>query len=291
VSRQTLVAKVVPMEGATVRRVLPQVGRRMVGPFTFLDHLGPHDVPPGQGFDVRPHPHIGLSTLTWLYAGEVVHRDSLGSVQAIRPGEVNWMTAGEGIVHSERVDPAMRQRGQLVHGLQFWVALPVADEMIPPAFEHHAADVLPLWVEGLVTVRLVAGRAWGRASPVGVRSALVLADLAMKRGGALEVPDRGELAISVVHGAARIGDEAFTEGTLAVVAAGDRFFSEVGAHLVLFGGEPFPERRSIDWNFVSSDPQRLASARARWIARGFATIPGDSDERVPHPAEVSAARR
>jgi redox-sensitive bicupin YhaK (pirin superfamily) len=290
VSRQTLVAKAVPMEGATVRRVLPQVGRRMVGPFTFLDHLGPHDVPPGQGFDVRPHPHIGLSTLTWLYSGELVHRDSLGSVQAIRPGEVNWMTAGEGIVHSERVDPAVRQRGQMVHGLQFWVALPVVDETMAPGFEHHAAAAVPRWVEGMVTVQLVAGRAWGRASPVGVRSSLVLADLALEPGGTLELPAAGELAIYVVQGAARLGDETFTEGTLALESAGERLGSEAGARVALFGGDPFPERRSIDWNFVSSDPQRLVAARARWIARGFPTIPEDSAERVPHPAEVSAAR-
>ncbi len=288
-SRQTLLAKPVAMEGATVRRVLPQVGRRMVGPFTFLDHMGPEVVPAGQGFDVRPHPHIGLSTLTWLYAGEIVHRDSLGSLQPIRPGEVNWMTAGEGIVHSERVDPALRARGQTVHGLQFWVALPVADEAMAPVFEHHAASAIPQWREHGATVRLVAGRGWGRASPVAVRSALVLADVSLDEGGALEVPQGAELALYVVQGTARIGAESFREGTMAMVTPGERLTG--GAQVVLFGGDPFPERRSIDWNFVSSDVQRLAAARTRWIERRFPTIPGDSEERVPHPAEVSAAPR
>jgi redox-sensitive bicupin YhaK (pirin superfamily) len=285
VSREVIAAKLVDMEGSLVRRAIPQVARRMVGPFTFLDHFGPHELKPGEGFDVRPHPHVGLSTLTWLYSGEQVHRDSLGSVQAIRAGEVNWMTAGQGIVHSERVAPAVRARGQLVHGLQFWVALPTHDEEMAPAFEHHGAEAIPMWSERFVTVRLVAGEAWGRRGPVGVRSPLLLADLTMAAGGSIAVPAAKELALYVVSGKVCLGAEAFEVGQLAMVGAGEVLESEEGAQAVLFGGDAFAERRSIDWNFVSSDPKRLAAARARWVARQFPVIPGDADERVPHPSE------
>ncbi len=284
-SREVLGAKSVEMEGSIVRRAIPQVARRMVGPFAFLDHFGPRTLEPGQAFDVRPHPHVGLSTLTWLYSGDLVHRDSLGSVQPIRAGEVNWMTAGQGIVHSERLDAVVRARGQLVHGLQFWVALPARDEEMTPAFEHHGAEAIPEWSERFVTVKVVAGEGWRRRGPVGVRSSLLLADLSFAAGGAIGVPAAKELALYVVSGKVCVGDETFEIGQLAMVSEGEVLESADGAQVVLFGGDPFPERRSIDWNFVSSDPKRLVAARARWVARQFPVIPGDADERVPHPSE------
>ncbi len=272
--------------GFSVRRVLPAAQRRQLGAFTFLDHMGPAALAAGHGLDVRPHPHIGLSTVTFLYEGEIVHRDSLGVEQPIRPGAVNWMTAGRGIVHSERTSAALRKTGTTVHGLQLWVALPVADEETDPGFHHYASDVLPeLDVEG-ARVRVLAGAAFGQVSPVRTHTPLLFVDVQLRAGGALTVPDSAvERGVYVSEGRVQLGERVLEVGQLAVLAPGstELLRAEGEARLAVLGGEPLTEPRYLWWNFVSSRPERVEQAAEDWRARRFPLVAGDEVEFTPLP--------
>jgi redox-sensitive bicupin YhaK (pirin superfamily) len=272
--------------GFTVGRVLPSAQRRMVGPFIFLDHMGPARLPPGQGMDVRPHPHINLATVTFLFDGELIHRDSLGSQQAIHPGDVNWMTAGRGIVHSERSSEEARRAGPSLHGIQCWVALPKEQEEIAPTFHHHPGDSLPAFNQGAARVRLVAGTAYGSTSPVAVLSPLFFAEATLPAGGTLPLPEEHpERAVYVVEGtiASRGGDHA--PGQMAVFRAGARAVvtAQTNARLILLGGAPIEGERHIWWNFVSSSRERLERAALDWKEGRFAKVPGDEEEFIPLP--------
>lgn len=271
-------------DGDTVRRVLPIGHRLMVGPFIFFDHMGPWRFVPGRGTDVRPHPHIGLATVTYLFDGAIDHRDSLGSVQTIRPGDLNWMTAGRGIVHSERSPPDDRARGTLVHGIQSWVALPDAAEECAPRFEHYAAAELPAREAEGLALRLIAGEAWGLRSPVRCASPTFYAEARLAAGRALRLPDHyGERALYVVDGAVAIGGHAYGEGAMPVFAPGAAVEARAtaDAHLMLLGGEPVGPRH-IWWNFVSSRAERIEQAKADWAAQRFAKVPGET-EFIPLP--------
>lgn len=270
----------------TVRRVLPSRQRRMVGPFIFLDEMGPHVFAPGKGLDVRPHPHIGLATVTYLFSGEILHRDSLGSVQAIRPGDVNWMTAGRGIVHSERTAAAVRLQESTLSGLQCWVALPDADEECEPAFVHTSVTALPLVEQGGISVRVVAGEFMGQASPVRTSSRLYFVDLTLRDGAHVDIPpDYTERAVYVVEGRLDLGaDGVFEAGQLLVLKPGRdvRLTAADAVRCVLLGGEPMGSTRYLSWNFVSSSPERIEQARQDWREQRFPAVPGET-EFIPLP--------
>jgi redox-sensitive bicupin YhaK (pirin superfamily) len=273
--------------GFSVRRVLPAIGRRTVGPFIFLDHLGPVDLPAGDGMDVAPHPHIGLATVTYLYDGEIVHRDSLGSEQPIRPGDVNWMTAGRGIVHSERSSAEQRRTGARVHGLQLWVALPAQDEEVEPSFHHHPAATLPALRLGDVDLRVLAGTAYGATSPIAILSPMFYVDAALPAGATLPVTDEhDERALYVVDGDVTCAGERASSGRMLVLVPGAPATLEAHApsRVALLGGAPLDGPRHIFWNFVSSSPDRLERAKADWRERRFPLVPGDELAFVPLPA-------
>jgi hypothetical protein len=272
--------------GLEVRRVLPVAARRAVGPFVFLDHMGPVALEPGRGVDVPPHPHIGLATLTYLFEGESMHRDSLGSEQLIGPGAVNWMSAGRGIAHSERSTQAARQRGIRMHGLQLWVALPLEHEEDAPSFEHHAADTLPELDAGGVRLRVLAGSAYGARSPVRVRSPLFYVEAVAPAGSAVALPDEhDERALYVVEGTVEHDGERHGPGTMLVFRKGmpASVLAAEPARLALLGGAPLDAPRHIFWNFVSSSKERIERAKRDWSEGRFAPIPGDDQERVPLP--------
>ncbi len=277
--------------GFEVGRVLPFVARRRVGPFVFFDHMGPLEMAPGvpRSVDVRPHPHIGLSTITYLFSGEIMHRDSVGSEQAIRPGEVNWMVAGRGITHSERFEKA-RARGDHVHGIQAWVALPEADEETDPGFAHHAGEDLPLWQEGGVHGRMIAGSAFGMSAKVRTHSPLFYAHLDMTDGARASLPaDYSERAAYVAAGAIECGSRRFGAGDMIVLAPGAASFTASGpATVMLLGGEPLGER-FLYWNFVSSSRERIEQAKADWQARRMKLPDLDHDELIPLPDEPAPA--
>jgi redox-sensitive bicupin YhaK (pirin superfamily) len=271
-----------------VRRALPNRDRRMVGPFVFLDQMGPHVFSAGQGLDVRPHPHIGLATVTYLLDGEIMHRDSLGTVQSIRPGEVNWMTAGKGIVHSERTAPEQRPSGSGLFGLQCWVALPRECEETEPSFSHTTADQLPL-VEGEgATARVIAGRFFGQTSPAPASSPLFYVDLQLQPGARLTMPaEYAEQALYIVNGSLDLGrDGSFEAGQLLVLKPGASVTlgggAGAGARVMLLGGEPMDGPRYLTWNFVSSSTDRIEQAKADWTAQVFPKIPGET-EFIPLP--------
>jgi redox-sensitive bicupin YhaK (pirin superfamily) len=271
----------------TVRRVLPSRQRRMVGPFVFLDEMGPHVFAPGKGLDVRPHPHIGLATVTYLFSGEILHRDSIGSVQAIRPGDVNWMTAGRGIVHSERSAPEARLQASTLAGLQCWVALPAADQECAPAFVHTGVAELPFIEADGVSARIVAGSFMGHTSPVRTSSPLFFVDLHLTAGAVAQVaPDYTERAIYVVEGALDLGaDGVFGAGQLLVLKPGKPIAmtgADGAARAVLLGGEPMAEPRYLSWNFVSSSAERIEQARQDWRDQRFDPVPGET-EFIPLP--------
>lgn len=268
----------------TVARAIPTITRRHVGPFVFLDHMGPAELPPGVGFDVAPHPHIGLSTVTYLFEGRELHRDSLGSVQLIEPGAINLMTAGAGIVHSERSIDADRAAGARLHGAQLWLALPLADEDGPASFAHFPAEQLPTIAGDAVTARVLMGRAFGVESPVRHPSSPWLVDVAITREGEVAVlDDAPERAIFVVGGAIEVDREAHGENQLLVLEPGLTIVRASGpARLLLLGGPPLDAPRFIDWNFVSSSRERIEAAKARWRRREFPPVPGD-DGYVPLP--------
>ncbi len=269
----------------TVGRVLPAVTHRMIGPFIFFDHIGPAALPAGRGLDVRPHPHIGLATVTYLFEGEIIHRDSLGCQQAIRPGDINWMTAGAGIVHSERSPPDARAGGARLHGLQLWVALPSAHEQMPPVFQHHPAATLPMLARAGVEVRILAGEAYGRRAPVPTLSPLFYADVALLGGAQFPLTDEyTERACYVVTGEVTCGHEHFECGRMLVFRAGAPITlgTRTGARLALIGGEPVGERH-IEWNFVASSRERIEQAKRDWRAGRFPRVPGDELECIPLP--------
>lgn len=270
--------------GFTVRRVLPAAVRRMVGPFIFFDEMGPAVFPPGQGIDVRPHPHIGLATITYLFEGEIVHRDSLGFERRIQPGAVNLMTAGRGIVHSERTGRD-REIEFRMHGIQSWMALPTASEEIEPAFAHYPADALPARSLGDVELRLIVGYAYGLSSPVAAYSPVFYVEALLPAHSELSLPDEySERAAYIVSGAVACDDErVFSPGTLLVARPGEpaRLRGLSSSRIMLIGGEPLGPRH-IWWNFVSSSEERIEQAKSAWRSGGFDRIAGD-DEFIPLP--------
>lgn len=276
-------------DGFMVRRVLPSAVRRAVGPFVFLDEMGPAHFGTGQGLDVRPHPHIGLATVTYLFEGEILHRDSLGSVTPIRPGDVNWMTAGRGIVHSERTPPALRVDGSRLWGLQLWVALPMDQEVCEPSFSHHDAKRLPRSEHDGVRLRVVVGDAYGLSSPVKVSSPMYLVDVQLAPGARLALErQHAERAAYVVNGElfADGVEQVCEPGHLLVFEEGKTVFLEAGAteaHVVLLGGAALDAPRFLWWNFVSSNKERIEEAKTRWAAQQFPAVPHES-EFTPLPA-------
>ena len=277
---QVIVPRTGDLGGFQVRRALPSKQRRMVGPFIFLDEMGPVEFRSGQGLDVRPHPHIGLATVTYLFAGEIMHRDSLGSVAAIRPGEVNWMTAGRGIAHSERTAPDHRRDGEPLHGLQCWVAMPAALEESAPAFIHRDAAELPVEAGEGKTVRVIAGSLYGKTSPLVTPSPTIFADVTLAAGARLPLDaDAEERAIYVVSGEIDILGDRFAAGQLLVFRPGDRITvtAAAPARLAILGGAAMDGPRHIWWNFVSSRRDRIEAAKADWKSGRFDAVPGDAE--------------
>jgi redox-sensitive bicupin YhaK (pirin superfamily) len=279
--------------GFKVLRVLPSAQRRMVGPFIFVDHMGPATFTPGRGVNVRPHPHIGLATVTYLFEGEFVHRDSLGTEQRIAPGDVNWMTAGRGIVHSERTPPDLLKRDSRAHGVQTWVALPVEREDDAPSFEHHPAETLPRLDLPGVTVHVIAGAAFGERAPVGVFSPTLYCALKLDSAASLAIPvEHAERAVYVVAGIVEIDGQLLAAGQMGVLAPGAAVtvHAKSSARVMLLGGAPVGER-FIYWNFVASSREKIEAAKAEWsryadvAARGrFGSIAGET-EYLRMPAE------
>ena len=272
--------------GFSVRRVLPIGHRKLVGPFIFFDHLGPVRFPPGSGMDVRPHPHIGLATVTYLFEGRIMHRDSLGSRQAIEPGAVNWMTAGSGIVHSERSTDADRAAGAPIHGIQSWVALPRDGEEVAPSFVHHAADTLPLIQKSGVQLRIIAGSAYGARAPVVTATPTFYVEALLEAGASLQVCDEhSERAIYPVDQPIEVDGVIYPAGSMLVLATGAevRFSAPQGGRVMLLGGAKLDGERHIFWNFVSSRPERIEQAKSDWAAQAFARVPGET-EFIPLPA-------
>jgi redox-sensitive bicupin YhaK (pirin superfamily) len=272
-------------DGFTVQRVLPAAQRRMVGPFVFFDQFGPVEFAPGRGIDVRPHPHIGLATVTYLFEGGIVHRDSLGYVQPIAPGDVNWMTAGSGIVHSERTDAELRKRPQRLQGIQIWVALPQRHEETAPAFAHYPAATLPL-IEGEgKSLRVVAGALFGQRSPVATLSDLFYAAAALAPGASLPLDaEHAERAAYLLDGTVEVDGRAFAPGRLLVFAPGRLLTirAATAARLLLLGGEPLDGPRHLWWNFVASSKERIEQAKEDWKQGRFAAVPGET-EFIPLP--------
>jgi len=276
-------------DGFLVHRALPSAARRAVGPFVFLDQFGPVQLAPGKGLDVRPHPHIGLATVSYLFEGTILHRDSLGSVVPIRPGEVNWMTAGRGIVHSERSPDELRADGPRLWGLQFWVALPLELEQCPPAFAHHGADAIPRVTRPGARVSVVLGEAFDAQSPVALTSPMFLVDVRLDAGATIELEaDYAERAAYVLEGEVRAegSDAGIALEHLVVFDAGEPARLTAGsapAHVVFLGGPPLDAPRFVWWNFVSSQRDLILEAQAAWSEQRFPKVPGET-EFIPLPA-------
>ncbi len=279
--------------GFEVGRVLPFAKHRTVGPFVFFDHMGPVDMPAGipRSTDVRPHPHIGLSTVTYLFSGEMRHQDSVGSDQQIRPGEVNWMTAGKGISHSERFDGPLRDHGGAMHGIQAWVALPTELEEIDPAFAHYAGDDLPYYEGGGMKARLIAGTGFGAKANVKTHSPMVYAHWELTAGAKAGVPtDHPERAIFIAKGEVEVDGRNYVEGQMLVFAPGDTVTVTAvqNSTVMVLGGEPLGERH-IWWNFVSSSKDRIEQAKADWKAGRIPLPQHDHDEYIPLPEDPPPA--
>jgi redox-sensitive bicupin YhaK (pirin superfamily) len=273
--------------GFTVKRLLPAHPHKMVGPFIFFDHVGPATFVPGQGLDVRPHPHIGLATVTYLFDGAIFHRDSLGNMQAIHPGDVNWMTAGQGIAHSERTPEDLRRSGSSLHGIQTWVALPKQHEKAPAAFEHHPAATLPTVTMPGVTLRVIAGTAFGMTSPAGTLSDMFYVAAEMEAGSRLAIPtEHEERAVYAVEGEITIEGEPLESRHMGVLPGGREITIEATARarVMLLGGKPMDGDRFIWWNFVASSREAINEAKQRWLQHGFGSIPGET-EWIPLPDE------
>jgi redox-sensitive bicupin YhaK (pirin superfamily) len=272
--------------GFEVRRALPSTRKQMVGPFIFFDQMGPATLEAGKGIDVRPHPHIGLSTVTWLFEGQIFHRDSLGSALPINPGAVNWMTAGKGIVHSERTGPEERASDKRLYGIQSWVALPKDREEDAPAFRHHGADDLPIISDGGVLLRVIAGKMFGERSPVETATDMFYGEAVMHPGGAMPLPPVfEERAIYVVSGQIRIAGDLFEGGQLLILRPGDHIsiVATKVSRIMVLGGEPMDGPRHIWWNFVSSSKERIEQAKNEWKTGKFDIVPGDAEEFIPLP--------
>ena len=269
--------------GFVVRRLLPAAARQAVGPFLFFDHFGPIDVHPDDQHDVRPHPHIGLATVTYLFEGAMLHRDSTGAVQRIEPGAINWMTAGRGIVHSERTPEDLRGVARRSHGLQLWAALPAADEDVEPGLVHTPAAAMPQLEVGGAAVRVLIGSAFGESSPVAVHSPMLYLDITLVAGDALPLPPAAERAIYVVDGAVTLDGDAVPPQTMRLLQAGDEpmLAADGSARVVLIGGEPLGPRH-IWWNFVSSRRERIVQAADDWAAQRLGAVPGET-EFIPLP--------
>ncbi|MGI9223012.1 MAG: pirin family protein [Woeseiaceae bacterium] len=263
----------------TVRRTLPDKQRQRVGPFIFFDHMGPADFPPGSGVNVRAHPHIGLATVTYLFEGEILHRDNLGKVQRIEPGAVNWMTAGRGIVHSEKVTDEIKASGQRLHGLQIWVALPLEKEEIEPDFRHYPASEIPSVDVGGVDVRVVIGSAFGVTSPVQAHSETLYVEVNLEPGQQVTIPEAEELGLYVVDGSVAVCDQFVNSGVFAVLAGGTTgtVTAESKSKIMFVGGDALEGGRTIWWNFVSSSRERLEQAKQDWRERRFDEVPGETD--------------
>ena len=280
--------------GFSVARVLPAPQRRAHGPFVFFDEMGPAVFAPGTGIDVRPHPHIGLSTVTYLFEGGLTHRDSLGTALDITPGAVNWMTAGRGIAHSERSPAALRAAGHRMHGIQSWVALPVEHEEAEPAFVHHPADTLPRVALPGGEAVVIAGTMFGASSPVSFPHPIIYAEVKLAAGATLALdPEWGERGVYPVAGAGHIDGEALMIGELAVVGGGPAVLTaETPLHVMVLGGAAFPEARHIEWNFVSHSQERIERAKADWEAGRFAKVPGETEfiplPKAPPPTPVTS---
>jgi redox-sensitive bicupin YhaK (pirin superfamily) len=276
-------------DGFFVTRLLPQMARRSIGPFVFFDYFGPVDFPPGRGIDVRPHPHIGLATVTYLFDGSQMHRDTLGSVQEIKPGDVNWMTAGRCIAHSERTGDAVRAAGHRLHGIQSWVGLPAADEEAPPAFQHFGVADLPEREDKGVTLRLIAGSAFGLASPVKTFSPIFYADARFAPGGALHYgAEHEERALFIIEGEIQTGGDGTDihgPGALLALDKGEEvtLYADAPARVMLLGGAALDGERHIWWNFVSSSRDHIERAKQEWKDGKFGLIPGDDKEFIPLP--------
>ncbi len=269
-----------------VLRVLPSMARRQVGPFVFFDHFGPTDLAPGRGLDVRPHPHIGLATVTYLFEGEITHRDSLGNEQIIGPGAINWMTAGRGIVHSERTSQHLREKGARAHGLQIWIALPKESEEVPPDFHHHASETLPSLELPGAALRVLAGSAFGRSAPVRIFSPLFYVEATLEEGARLAPPtEYAERAAYVVEGEISCAGERASRGQMLLFPNGHEtpLRAERASRVALLGGAPFGEPRHVWWNFVSSSKERIEQAKLDWREGRFPKVRGDEVEFIPLP--------
>jgi redox-sensitive bicupin YhaK (pirin superfamily) len=273
-------------DGFTVRRMLPMAQARHVGPLVFFDHFGPATFAAGNGMDVRPHPHIGLATISWLFEGQIRHRDSLGSEVDIRPGEVNWMTAGRGIVHSERTPPEPRRDGQNLHGVQIWVALPQADAEVAPEFHHHDREQLPRIRQAGVEAVLISGDAYGEHSPVKIFAPMFLLEVQLKAGTEWPMPqEHAERGVLVIEGALLWGDLDIAATQMAVQTGptASSLHAKEDSRVILFGGAPLDGDRHLWWNFVASSRERIEQAKADWQAQRFGSVPGDDQEFIPLP--------
>lgn len=283
----TIIApRVHDLGGFEVRRAVPAMQARSVGPFVFVDHMGPAVFEPGRGVDVRPHPHIGLATVTFLWAGALRHRDTLGSQQDIAPGDVNWMTAGRGIAHSERTPPDPRANGHALHGMQTWVALPKPHEETAPAFHHHPAASLPDRTHRGARLRIVAGRGFGMESPVRVFADTFNVALDLDAEAELELPaDAVERSLYVLEGQAQLEGADIPARHLVLLGRGTtpRLRARTPVKAMLMGGEPLDAPRHVWWNFVSSSRERIEQARQDWLAGRFGLVPGDEQEFIPLP--------
>jgi redox-sensitive bicupin YhaK (pirin superfamily) len=287
---QVIDARPREVDGMAVRRLLPSAQRRLVGPFIFFDHFGPAQLPAGTGFDVRPHPHIGLATVTFLFEGEILHRDSLGNLQPIVPGDVNLMSAGRGIVHSERSPQAARAAGPRLHGIQSWMALPLSDEESEPRFEHHPANHLPHLgeVSAGAAVDVILGSAYGVRAPPSVASPTLYAHVRLAAGSRLPVDGtHEERAFYLAEGALLCDGQRFDVGALVVLRPGAavEIIGATACRLLLLGGAKLAGPRFVDWNFVSSARERLQRAKDDWRAGRFPKVPGDEDEFIPLPPD------
>lgn len=270
----------------SVRRALPVAQQRMVGPWVFFDHFGPVDFEVGKGIDVRPHPHIGIATVTYLFEGEIFHRDSLGNALAIRPGEMNLMVAGKGIVHSERETEAVRSSKHKLHGLQLWLALPIKDEQCKPSFHHYAADQLPNVIVGDVKVRVMVGEAYGVKSPVKTFARTLYAEADLKQGQSIVLPEEAERSVYVAAGEMMAKDSSMPEFTMTVFNPGDsiKLTAKTDARIAIIGGENISERHMF-WNFVASSPELIEQGLKDWSEGRFAKVPGDEKEFIPSPGQ------
>ncbi len=283
---QTILPTTHDLGGFKVHRTLPSKPRTMVGPFIFFDQMGPAHLAVGTGIDVRPHPHINLATVTYLFAGAIDHRDSLGTVKTIEPGAVNLMTAGRGIVHSERSPQQERDAGPALSGIQTWLALPEKDEEIAPAFEHVAKAQLPVVEDDCVQARIIMGSLWGKAAPTTTYAGTIYADIVLGAGGAIPIDaDADERALYVAIGEASLDGMTLEPMTLYVLRPGTAatLRSERGGRVMLCGGEAFTTPRHVRWNFVSSDRERINQAKHDWKDGNFPKVPGDDKEFIPIP--------